>query len=259
MGFSLIAVLLIAGFLVAMLVVADFGRRLGAAKLARDPEGLPKGAGAAEAAVFALLGLLFAFSFSGAASRFEERRHLITAETNAIGTAYLRIDLLPADAQAELRDMFRRYVDSRLETYRDAADRAATEASLAEDTDIQADIWSRAVKEVLRPEAPTQAAMLLLPALNEMIDITTTRVMATRNHPPPVIFLMLVGISLVGAMLVGYGDSINRGRDWLHTLVFVAIIALTTYVIIDLEFPRLGLIRVDDADQALLDLRESMR
>ena len=147
--------------------------------------------------MFALLGLLLAFSFSGAASRFEDRRHLITQETNAIGTAYLRIDLLPGDAQPEMRELFRRYLDSRLETYRNPQDRAATKTSLAEDVAIQGEIWTRAVKEVLRPEAPTQAAMLLLPALNEMIDITTTRLMATRNHPPLVIYLMLAGISLV--------------------------------------------------------------
>src|SRR4249919_3832924 len=82
-----------------MLVCGEIGRRIGARRLARDPEGLAKGAGAAEAAVFGLLGLLIAFTFSGAASRFEERRHLVTREANAIGTAYLRIDLLPDDAQ----------------------------------------------------------------------------------------------------------------------------------------------------------------
>ena len=254
MNFSLITVLLFAGFLLGMLVVAEIGRRIGIAHLAQDPEGLPKGVSAAEAAVFALLGLLLAFSFSGAASRFEERRHLITAETNAIGTAYLRIDLLSGDAQLEIKELFRRYVDSRMETYRSPQDLEATKASLAEDVAIQGAIWSRAVKEVLRPEAPTQAAMLLLPALNEMIDITTTRLMATRNHPPLVIFLMLAGISLVGALLVGYGASVNKGRSWLHTLAFAVILSLTTYVI-----PRLGLIRVDAADQVLVELRESMR
>jgi hypothetical protein len=257
--FSMIALLLFAGLLLAMLAVAEIGRRIGAARLLRDPDGLAKGVGAVEAAVFALLGLLLAFSFSGAASRFEDRRHLITAETNAIGTAYLRVDLLPADARPEMRDLFRRYVDSRLETYRNPQDRAATQASLAENAAIQGQIWTRAVKESLRPEAPTQAAMLLLPALNEMIDIATTRVMATRNHPPPVIFLLLVGISLVGALLVGYGVSINKGRSWLHMLVFAFVLSLTTYLIIDLEFPRLGFIRVDAADNALVELRASMR
>jgi hypothetical protein len=72
----------------------------------RDPEGLAKGAGAAEAAVFGLLGLFMAFTFSGAASRFENRVHMITEEANAIGTAYLRLTLLPSDAQPEMRELF---------------------------------------------------------------------------------------------------------------------------------------------------------
>lgn len=255
----LFTTLIFAGFMLAMIAVAEIGRRIGVAKIARDPEGLPKGAGAVEAAVFAMLGLLIAFQFSGAASRFEARRHLITTETNAIGTAYLRIDLLPADAQPQMKEMFRRYLDSRLETYRKTIDRTATQASLAKDVALQGEIWTRATREVLRPEAPTQAAMLFLPALNEMIDITTTRQMATLNHPPLIIFLLLVGISLVSALLVGYDASVNKGRNWLHTFVFAAILSLTIYVIIDLEFPRLGLIRVDSADQVLVELRESMR
>ena len=209
--------------------------------------------------MFALLGLLLAFTFSGAASRFEDRRHLVTMEANAIGTAYLRIDLLPEDTRGDMRDRFRRYVDSRLETYQDVTDRAATAAHLAEDEALQLEIWDRATAASLRPGVPSQAAMLLLPALNEMIDITTTRLMATRNHPPPVIFGLLVVLSLVSALLVGYGSSVNRGRTWLHTVAFAAILALTIYVIVDLEFPRLGLIRVDSADQALVDLRASMK
>ena len=255
----MITLLLFAGFLVALLVAAEIGRRVGSARIARDPEGLPKGVGAVEGAVFALLGLLLAFSFSGAASRFEDRRHLVTAETNAIGTAYLRVDLLPADARPAMKELFRRYVDSRLATYRNPQDMAATRTSLAEDATLQGMIWATAVEESSRPGTPTPVAMLLLPALNEMIDITTTRLMATRNHPPASIFLMLVGISLVSALLIGHGASVNKDHSWLHTFVFAAVLSLTTYVIIDLEFPRLGLIRVDAADVALVELRESMK
>jgi hypothetical protein len=125
--------------------------------------------------VFGLLGLLVAFTFSGAASRFEDRRHLITTEANAIGTAYLRIDLLPADAQPELKELFRRYVDVRWATYRDLADQTATNAKLTEGAALQGNIWAKALTACRRPEAPAQATMLLLPALNEMIDIVTTR------------------------------------------------------------------------------------
>ena len=130
MNFTIMTLLLFAGLLLAMLAAAEIGRRLGVSRLARFPEGLPKGVGAVDGAVFALLGLLLAFSFSGAASRFEDRRHLITSETNAIGTAYLRIEMLPGDVQPEMRDLFRRYVDGRLETYGNVGDAAATKASL---------------------------------------------------------------------------------------------------------------------------------
>lgn len=248
-----------ATFLLLTLLASELGRRLGVARIARNPDGLEKGIGAAEAAVFGLLGLLLAFSFSGAASRFEDRRHLVTTEANAIGTAYLRLDLLSPDAQPEMKALFRRYVDARLDTYRNPADMAATSASLAADEALQVEIWKRAVAETTRPGMPTPPAMLLLPALNEMIDITTTRLMATRNHPPLVVFIMLAAVAFVGALLVGYGTSVNQQRTWLHTLVFAVILSITTYVIIDLEFPRLGLIRVDAADQVLRDLRASMR
>lgn len=78
-----------------------------------------------EGAVFALLGLLIAFTFSGAATRFDTRRQLIIEETSDIGTAYLRLDLLPVEAQPGLREKFREYVDARLEVYRKLPDIAA--------------------------------------------------------------------------------------------------------------------------------------
>ncbi len=158
-----------------------------------------------------------------------------------------------------MKELFRRYLDVRVATYHDAQDVAVVTARLAEGAALQGEIWAKAVTASLSPGAPTQAPMLLLPALNEMIDITTTRVMATRNHPPLIIFIMLAVLSVVGALLVGYDTSENKRRNWLHTLVFAAILVVTTYVIVDLEFPRAGLIRVDYADQVLIELRESMR
>jgi len=248
---ALIASLSTAGLFFGMLIFSEVGRRIGIARLARDSEGLTKGTGAAEAAVFGLLGLLIAFTFSGAASRFEDRRHLIAEEANAIGTAYLRIDLLPGDAQSEMRALFRRYLVTRLATYQDAEDQTATKTRLAEAAALQGTIWTMALNASQRPEASAQAALLLLPALNELIDITTTREMATLNHPPLVVFLLLGGLSFVGALLVGYDTSPNKDRGWFHVMVFAGILSLTVYVIVDLEFPRLGLIRVDAADQVL--------
>jgi hypothetical protein len=255
---TLVASLSAGGLLLAMVVLVAVGRRMGAARLARDPEGVPQGAGPVEAAVFGLLGLLLAFTFSGAASRFEARRHLITDEANAIGTAYLRVDLLPSDAQPELRQLFRRYVEVRCETYRYGNDLATVKAKLAEGAALQGKIWAAAVAGCRRPEVPPSSPILLLNALNEMIDITTTRLVATQNHPPRVIYLLLGGLSLVSALLVGYGMSRTKVRSWLHLLIFAATMSITLYVILDLEFPRLGLIRIDAADQVLIDVRKSM-
>jgi len=258
MSLTLIAWLSTLGLFAALLIGSELGRRIGVARLARD-QGLPEGAGTAESAVFALLGLLIAFTFSGAASRFEDRRQLISDEANAIGTAYLRLDVLPRDAQAEMRGLFRRYLDNRTASYRDVEDLAATQARLAEGNTLQGEIWKKASTACQRPDAPSFAPMLLLPALNDMIDITATRVAATQNHPPPVVFVLLVGLSLLSAMLVGYNTSTNKERSWLHTVIFAAMLSVTMYVIVDLEFPRVGLIRVDSADQALTELRNSMQ
>jgi hypothetical protein len=87
--------------------------------------------------------------------------------------------------------------------------------------------------------------MLLLPALNQMIDITTTRTMALQLHPPLIIFGMLFLVALASALLAGYAMAGGKDRKWLQVIAFALVIALTVYVILDIEFPRLGLIRVD--------------
>ena len=119
MGFELSALLLSGGLFVAMFAMLELGHRLGVRRRRIDAEGAAAGTGVVEGAVFALLGLLIAFTFSGAASRFDERRKLVVEEANAIGTAYLRLDLLPSAAQLDLRASFRRYLDARLAVYRD--------------------------------------------------------------------------------------------------------------------------------------------
>jgi hypothetical protein len=256
--FTLIAWLLAIALFLAMLALIEFGRRLGISRLARDPDGLAKGIGASEGAIFGLLGLIIAFTFSGAASRFESRRQLITEEVNDIGTAYLRIDLVPNEARPELRDLFRRYLDLRLTTYSNIESPSAVDARMAETSTLQNSIWAKAVEACRRPDVIGRPEVLFLPALNQMFDITTTRKAATMNHPPLAIYLLLGALSLVGSLLVGYGSSTNRHRPRLHAFVFAAITALSIYMIVDLEFPRLGLIRVDAADQLMIDLRKSM-
>jgi hypothetical protein len=133
------------GLFLGMLILLEVGRRIGARRLAEDPEGAEAGVGTVEGAVFALLGLLIAFTFSGAASRFDTRRQLIIEETNDIGTAYLRLDSAAVDAQPGLREKFRGYVETRLEVYRKLPDIAAAKEEMAKANRLQVEIWRQSV------------------------------------------------------------------------------------------------------------------
>jgi hypothetical protein len=260
MNHTVLGLLLAAGLFLGILACLELGRRVGRRGIIPDRGESTAGLGAVEGAVFGLLGLMIAFTFSGATNRFDDRRRLITQEANAIGTAWLRLDLLPPDARAELRGLFARYLDSRLATYRHGA--GEIEIAMVEysrSAGLQEDIWTRAVAGCREAGAPPSACMLLLPALNDMIDITTTRLMATRMHPPPVVFGMLAALALASALLAGYGMAGREPRSWTHALGFAAVVAATVYIVIDIEYPRAGLIRVDASDEVLIDLRESMR
>jgi hypothetical protein len=258
MDYAIVSMVFAAALFLGMLLLLELGRRIGTRRLARDTEGARAGLGAVEGAVFGLLGLLIAFTFSGAAARFDTRRQLVVEETNAIGTAYLRVDLLPADAQPALRETFRRYVDSRLDVYAKLPDIEAAKKELARSNEVQGELWTQAVA-ACRKFNSQPATMLLVPAMNQMIDIATTRTMAAQMHPPTIIFVMLAALALVSALLAGYGMAGGKSRSWIHMLGFAAIMALTVYVILDIEYPRLGSIRVDAFDQALVDLRQSMK
>ena len=101
--------------------------------------------------------------------------------------------------------------------------------------------------------------MLLLPALNAMFDIANTRCWATQSHPPLFIFGLLGMLALACSLLAGYGMAGGKARNRLHVVGFAVIVTLTVYVIVDMEYPRMGFIRVDSFDQALVDVRADMQ
>jgi hypothetical protein len=240
-----------------MLIMLEAGRRVGVRHRSKEPDE-DKGLGAVEGAIFALFGLMIAFTFSGAASRFNEKRMLVAEEANTIETAYLRLQLLPAESRPQLQDLFRKYVDSRLETYRRLPDLTAAGAEMNRSKKLQEDIWITSVDSSRRPDAHPDAGKLLLPALNAMIDITTTRTMALQIHPPRIIHALLFCLGLLCSLLAGYRMSASKHRSWLHILAFVFITVAIVYVVLDVEYPRAGLIRLEMADQLLVNVRQAM-
>lgn len=241
-----------------MLFMLETGRRLGIARRVRDTDTDRSNMGMIEGALFAVFGLLMALTFTGATSRFNEKRMLIAEEATTVDTAYLRLEMLPKEQKLTLQELLRRYVDARLAAYRSMPDVRAAAAQMAQSEKLQRQIWTYAVAATEVPGAHRDAGKLLLPSLNNMFDITTIRSMALQLHPPIIVYGLLFGVALVCALLAGYRMASSRYRSWLHILGFTVITVVVVYVIVDLDYLREGLIRLQDADQMLVKVREAM-
>ena len=259
MGDTGILLVFVPSLFLIMLLVLETGRRIGKRYYSMEESDHHRGNRIlVESAIYGLLGLLIAFTVSGAANRFDARRTLTVQEANAIGTAYLRLDLLPAAAQPELRRKFRRYAEARLAVFRLLPDFAASNAEAVRANELQRSIWNEVIAAL--PGVPQSATLMLLPALNEMFDITSSRAIAGQAHTPLVILCALAVLALFCCLLAGYGlAGENPLGSALRMIGFALVVTLAIFVILDLDYPRVGLIRLDYADQALIDVLAGMR
>lgn len=240
----------------SILLAFAVGRVLGRA--VPDP-GDSNSFGLMDGAVFALLGLLFAFTFSSAAGRFDHRRALIVEEANAISTARLRVDLVPADARQPLLDSFERYIESRVASYEKATDPAGFAAAYRRTEALQAEIWRQAIEAGRRPDALPAVNQQLIPALNAMFDIATTRGMAMATHAPSAVMISLWVAALVATAVAGVSSRASARVRWVSVAGYAAMVSLSIYLIIDFEYPRAGLIRVDDFDVVIKSQLQQQR
>ena len=254
--------LLFPGILIfATVLLMELGRWLGNRWRSRNGETSP-GGGTVEGAVFSLMGLLIAFAIYGAESRFDRRRSLIVDEANAINTAYALLDLLPANTQPHLRSDFREYVQSRLTTYQKVANWESVQAmqmELRQSAELQREIWKDAVDAIKQADSPSVQA-LLLPAIDRMIGIETTRTVALETHLPVAVWAMLAFSVLASCVLAGYSMSSHGSRHWVHTVSFCLLFSAAVYVLVDFEYPRMqGFIRIHELDRLLNQTLENMR
>lgn len=258
MNLNVIYMLFPIGLFLGMLLSLLIGQYLGRRDGLKVTDAVHARLTTVEAAIFGLMGLMIAFTFSGAAERYELRRQLVVDEANAIGTSYLRLDLLPASRQAALREAYRRYLEARIARTRLLPDVKASEQQMAIATRLQQEIWEGTIAALA--EAPPHATIVVLPALNEMIDVTTSRAIAALTHTPTLIMVLLTILGLVCSLLAGY-DSPVRGTNLigLHQIAFAVMMTATIYMVFDLDYPRFGVMRIDFADQALIDVLAGMK
>jgi hypothetical protein len=257
MNYTVISLIGCVGLFLGMLLVAYLAYRWGRWRSAETGVAT-EGSGALTGAIFALLGLLIAFTFNGAFSRLDARRQLIVQEANAIGTAFLRVDLLPPEIQPGIRESFREYLASRVALSQVLTDIPAATREINRANALQDEIWNQAV-DGSRGAEYQAARMLLLPALNAMIDIVTTRSIAIQTHPPVIIWVVLAILALTCAGLAGYSASAVEHPRYIYMIAFAAIIALTIFVILDVEYPSYGFVRLVRENQMLANLAEMMK
>lgn len=236
----------------------ETGYRMGKRKLEKYPESKSEGSGVVESSVFGILGLILAFTFTGTLSRYEHRVKLVLQEANAIGTAYLRLDLLPKDAQDKLRPLYREYAQSRVNVFEYYKDRQLSNSYFRQSLSLQSQIWEIANASVLIDKNPG-IIILVLNSTNDMIDVANERLQATRTHPPIIVYILLFTLALASAFLVGQNMSVNQKRPLLYMAIFCVTISVITYVILDLENPRLGLTRIDLGDKVLVETLKKMQ
>ena len=265
MIFTLFAAAIAAAFFASSLVLLNYGRQLGLRY--RQEQGAESMAGlpAVEGAVFALIGLLIAFTVSGALQRFDERRQLVLQEANAVSTAFDRLDLIGGEAGKNLQKKLKEYVGARIELYRMPHDFSLWEGAEVWSADqqkkiqdLKTEVWNAAVatcsQSNFHPSCP-----VVVSAVGTVFEAARMRAGAAEKHPPQVIYAMLFGLGLGGSLLAGFSMAAAKARSWIHMVTFAATLAATLYVITDIEFPRLGFIRIEGFDHFLVDAHDQMR
>lgn len=187
-----------------------------------------------------------------ASGRYEDRKSLVVDEADALGTLWLRTDLLPP-AQAEAsRTLIRRYVHTRLAFYRSGVEQAEIEAAVAASVELQKRLWTLGAQSYGR-EIGDARLNLYTQALNDVIDLHEKRLSALENHVPELVLLLMLAVATIGMALVGYGNGLSGRRHRLATVLMGIVFALVISTILDMDRPRRGLIRIPQNSLLRLD------
>jgi hypothetical protein len=214
---------------------------------------------AADAVVFGVLGLLIAFTFNSAASRFDERRDLINDQANALRVSWTRLDLLPEPDREPIRACMREWVELVMETIPNDPDPDSPQFNerMNRARELQQRAWHLAMESADRQPKPQYAALVLNP-IDQWIDLSATRLATNNRGMPTTVMIALVALALAAAVLAGFHAARHPRRSLLHMIVFAGVIAMLLYLMVDLMLPRSGLIRVKRADKAMQRLYEEM-
>ncbi len=208
--------------------------------------------GAAVAATISLLAFILAFTFSLAATRFEERRRLVLEESNAIGTTYLRAEYLAEPNRSKIKSLLRDYTSYRLA----AVQPGKLQEALTKSEQLQDLLWSQTVQ--VAEKAPTSVmAGLFVQSLNDVIDIHAKRVLiGLRSRLPETIWLTLFSITFLAIAALGYHNGLTGARCLIVNTALVLTFSGVILLIADLDRSQEGALKV--SQQSMKDLYDKL-
>jgi hypothetical protein len=198
-----------------------------------------------------LLALIIGFSFSMAVSRYDQRKNYEEAEANAVGTEYIRADLMPADNAARVRELLSRYVGQRILFYETRDGRQLDQVD-AETAKLQAELWSAILPAAT--SQPTPVAALAVSGMNDVLNSQGYTQAAWWNRIPVAAWALMLLIAVACNFLFGYSE---RRKGALVLAILPVVVSISYFLIADIDSPRLGVIRV--IPQNLIALADSIK
>lgn len=230
-----------------ILAIYEVGFRFGRFVQAGTAHEVKELTGSVQASVLGILALLLGFTFSMSLQRYDDRSHALIDEANAIGTVSLRAELLPEAHRAGAIRLLRSLIDLRVETGKlELPDREQRHELNRRMSDIQNALWSTAVAAANEDPRPTTTGAFVA-ALTAMIDSQGKRQALLRLHVPEVILLLLFLVFVSSGGFLGYSSGLRGQRIIAPMTVVSFLIALVVFIIIDLDRPKRGLIKVDQS------------
>jgi hypothetical protein len=243
------------GLVVAMFSTLYLGQKWGTKLNSTGQNTVKEWIGIVDGPILALYGLLLAFTFYGSMQRFDERRRFAVDEVTLLSTAFRQLDRLQPEDRRDLSALLKQYITERVDLYQDSE---KSSAWLHHCRELQKEIWQRAQVAVDRPDTKSDAASLLS-TVDQWINLLTRGSTIPQFHPPWQVMALFVFLAMVSSFLVGFQISSLRWVSWPHIFLFVFVLALVTYLIIDLEYPYVGFIRMVDGQEILRHLMETIQ
>ena len=238
---------------ISMALAIEVGFRFGLRAQPSANEASKAHINAIQSSILGILALLLGFTFSLSLQRFDSRSEAMVDEANAIGTAYLRAQLLPPAVRGKVQTLLREYVDLRVQASRiSVVHQEARGALMAKISQLHKQLWLNA-KQAAELDASAVKTGMFIQSLNDLIDSFGKHDAVLNRHVPEVVLLLLYGTFLMAGAIVGFSSGVAGHRPSLVSYILVLLIVVLVFLIIDLDRPRRGLIEV--SNKSLLELQ----